>query len=75
MFKIPNFVDIKSELRSAGIISKQLGRLDEFTATKYTNKIFKPLALATAGFGLRIVASEMIPTIARYGFINTFKAG
>ena len=73
MFKIPNFVDIKSELRSAGILSKQLGRLDEFTATKYTNKIFKPLALATAGFGLRIVASEMIPTISRYGFINTFK--
>jgi hypothetical protein len=73
MFKIPNFVDIKSALREAGRLSKGVGQLDEFLATKYTNKIFKPLALATAGFGLRIVASEMIPTISRYGFINTFK--
>jgi len=74
MFQIPNFVDIKSALRDAGRLTKTVGQLDEFIATKYTNKIFKPLALATAGFGLRIVASEMIPTISRYGFINTFKA-
>jgi len=74
MFQIPNFVDIKSALREAGRLSKTVGQLDEFIATRYTNKIFKPLALATAGFGLRIVASEMIPTVARYGFINTFKA-
>jgi hypothetical protein len=74
MFKIPNFVDIKSALRDAGRLTKTVGQLDEIIATRYTNKIFKPLALATAGFGLRIAASEMIPTISRYGFINTFKA-
>lgn len=74
MFDIPDFFAIKREMRNAGKYSKFVGKLDEWTAKHYTNSIFKPLALATAGFGLRIAASEMIPTFARFGVINTFKA-
>jgi len=74
MFDIPDFLAIKSAMRESGLLSKYLGPADDFIAKKYTDKIFKPLALATAGFGLRVAAAEMIPTFARYGIINTFKA-
>jgi len=74
MFDIPAFYEIKKQMREAGLHTKFVGKLDEFTAKFYTNSIFKPLALATAGFGIRVAAAEMIPTFARYGVINTFKA-
>lgn len=74
MFDIPDFMAIKKAIREAGRVSKYLGRFDEFTSAQYTNKIFKPLALATTGFGLRVAAAEMIPTFARFGVFNTFKA-
>ena len=75
IFDIPNFNAIKTHLHDAGMIKKTVGYLDDFVGDNYTNRIFKPLALATTGFGLRIAASEMIPAIARYGFVQTFKAG
>jgi len=74
MFDIPDFFEIKKIMRDAGLHTKFVGKLDDFTAKFYTNSIFKPLALATAGFGIRVAAAEMIPTFARYGVINTFKA-
>lgn len=74
MFDIPDFLQIKRAMREAGQYSKFVGRLDDFTAKAYTNSIFKPLALATAGFGLRVAAAEMIPTFARFGVMNTLKA-
>lgn len=74
MFDIPNFNAIKTHLHDAGMIKKTIGYLDDFIGDNYTSRIFKPLALATSGFGLRIAASEMIPTFARYGFVETFKA-
>lgn len=74
MFDIPDFMQVKAAMREAGLVSKVLGGADEFIATRYTNKIFKPLALATAGFGLRVAAAELIPTFARFGIINTFKS-
>ena len=74
MFDIPDFLAIKSAMRESGQLSKVLGKTDDFIAKKYTDKFFKPLALATAGFGLRVASAELIPTFARYGVINTFKA-
>ena len=74
MFDFPDYFEIKKAMRDAGLHNKFVGGLDEFIAKKYTNKIFKPLALATMGFGLRVAAAEMIPTFARFGVINTFKA-
>ena len=74
MFDIPDFAAVKNGMRESGKFTKYVGKTDEFISAKYTNKIFKPLALATAGFGLRIAASEAIPMFARYGVINTFKA-
>jgi hypothetical protein len=74
MFDIPDFMTIKTALNEAGLFTKVLGRADDFISKKYTDKFFKPLALATAGFGLRVASAELIPTFARYGVINTFKA-
>ena len=74
MFQIPDFLEIKRAMREAGQFGKFVGRLDDFISDKYTNKIFKPLALATAGFGLRVAAAEMIPTFARFGVLNTIKS-
>lgn len=73
-FNIPDFLKIQQAMRESGQITKVLGKADDFIAKNYTDKIFKPLALATAGFGLRVAAAELIPTFARYGVMNTFKA-
>lgn len=73
-FSIPNFVAAKRALWEAGKVSKYYGKFDEYIADSYTNKIFKPLALATLGFGLRVSASELIPAVARYGLTNIIKA-
>jgi hypothetical protein len=77
MFNIPDFREIRKAMRQAGQYNKFVGKLDDFTSsaiTGYTNNVFKPLALATAGFGLRVAAAEMIPTFARYGVMNTVKS-
>lgn len=74
MFDIPNFNAIRASLHEAGNLSSVYGKFDDFIADQYVNKIFKPLALMTSGFGLRVSAAEMLPTIARFGVINTFKS-
>lgn len=74
MFDIPDFMAIKKAVRDAGKYKKHVGQIDEWVTHWYTNKVFKPLALATTGFGLRVAAAEIIPTFARFGVFNTFKA-
>lgn len=74
MFQIPDFLEMKRAMRDAGQYFKFVGKIDDFIASKYTNKVFKPLALATAGFGLRVAAAELIPTFARFGVMNTIKS-
>jgi hypothetical protein len=73
-WSLPNYLAITKELRNLGKFSKVYGKLDDFAYKAYTGGIFKPLALLTLGFGLRITASELIPTFSRFGTINTFKA-
>jgi hypothetical protein len=90
MFDIPDFLQMKKALAEYGLVRKAFNRVDdkfnqklsrivygkndEFIVDWYTNKVFKPLALATTGFGLRVAAAELIPTFARYGIVNTFRA-
>lgn len=50
---------------------KGVANLDEWLVKSYTNKIFKPLALLTLGFGLRVAVSEMIPAVVKYGLLPT----
>ena len=73
-FSIPNFNAAKKAFRDAGNFRKYYGALDSFTAKAYTNSIFKPLALATLGFGTRVAAAELIPAVARYGVVNMLKS-
>ena len=74
-FSIPNFNAAKKEFRAAGNFARNYyGKLDSFTAKAYTNSIFKPLALATLGFGTRVAAAELIPAVARYGVTNMIKS-
>jgi hypothetical protein len=70
----PDFREVKLAVRSMGSIGKTYGTVDEFVAKNWTDSIFKPLALLTTGFGLRIAASELIPTFVRYGTFEVAKA-
>jgi hypothetical protein len=70
----PDFRQVKLAVRSMGSVGKTYGTVDEFVAKNWTDSIFKPLALLTTGFGLRIAASELIPTFVRYGTIEVAKA-
>jgi hypothetical protein len=73
-FSIPDFNAAKAAMRSAGKLGKYYGPFDTFISKAYTNSIFKPLALATMGFGLRVAGAELIPAVARYGVTNLIKA-
>jgi hypothetical protein len=70
----PDFGQVKLAMRSMGHVGKLYGTVDDFTARNWTNSIFKPLALLTTGFGLRIAASEIIPAMIRFGGLDMAKA-
>lgn len=66
-FSFPDFFEFKNAIRDMNGFHKQYGKVDDFAAHYYTNGFFKPLALVTLGFGLRVGASELIPATFRYG--------
>lgn len=71
---MPNFRALRREMHDAGMYQRWYGKLDDFAADHYTNSFFKPLALITAGFGMRVAASEAIPGMFRNGAWNFAKA-
>ena len=73
MFTMPNFYAVKSAMREMGTYGKLYGKVDDF-GRRYIDKAFKPLALLTGGFGIRIAASELIPAIFRFGSLDVAKA-
>jgi len=72
-FSMPDFREVKGAMRNLSKYGKLYGRIDNFGAT-YTDGIFKPLALLTGGFGLRIAASELIPSVFRFGSFEIAKS-
>jgi hypothetical protein len=72
-FTMPDFREVKTAMRDLGTYGKLYGRIDDFAA-RYTDGIFKPLALLTGGFGLRIAASELIPSVFRFGSLEVAKS-
>jgi len=73
MFSMPDFRVVKGAMRDLGTYGKLYGRIDDFAA-RYTDGVFKPLALLTGGFGLRIAASELIPAVFRFGSFDIAKS-
>jgi len=73
MFTMPDFRAVKGAMREMGTYGKLYGKIDDF-GRRYIDKAFKPLALLTGGFGLRIAASELIPGIMRFGSMDVAKA-
>ena len=74
MWAYPDFRQVKLAMRSMGNAGKVYGHVDEFVSKNWTDSIFKPFALLTAGFGLRIAASELIPTVIRNGSVEVVKS-
>jgi hypothetical protein len=72
-FTMPDFREVKGAMRNLGTYGKLYGRIDDFGA-RYTDGIFKPLALLTGGFGIRIAASELIPSVFRFGTFEIAKS-
>ena len=72
-FVIPDFRLFKQSMRELGAYGKIYGKIDEFGG-RYIDKIFKPQALLTGGFALRIALSELIPQIFRFGSIDVAKS-
>ena len=73
-FILPDFREVKGAMRNVGTYGKIYGKIDNFAAKAYTDSVFKPLALLTAGFGLRIAASELLPAVFRFGAFETAKS-
>jgi hypothetical protein len=73
-YQFPDFFALKREMRDLqGAVKRFAGNTDDFLAARFTNNWFKPLALLTAGFGLRVAAAEAIPAAMRYGGMNYLK--
>jgi len=72
-FTMPDFRAVKGAMREMGTYGKLYGKIDDF-GRRYIDKAFKPLALLTGGFGLRIAASELIPAIFRFGSMDIARA-
>ena len=72
-FSMPDFRAVKSAMREMGTYGKLYGNIDDF-GRRYIDKAFKPLALLTGGFGIRIAASELIPSIMRFGSLDIAKS-
>ena len=64
---LPDFRQFAKAMRSMNKAGQAYGSIDEFLAKNWTDTIFKPWALLTAGFGLRVAASELIPGMVRFG--------
>lgn len=72
-FSMPDFRAVKTAMRAMGRYGKIYGSVDDFAA-KYTEGIFKPQALLTGGFALRIGVSELLPAIFRFGSTDIAKS-
>jgi hypothetical protein len=70
----PDFMRAKAAMRQLSVYTKHFGWLDDFAAEHYTNSFFKPLALVTMGFGLRIALNEAIIGASKYGNVNYVRA-
>ena len=65
---LPNFKEVQRASRTAiGLVHAGYGALDDTVAKHFTDTFFKPLSLVTAGFGLRVAASEGLAATMRYG--------
>ena len=73
-WSFPDFRELKYAVRSMNTYGKIYGTVDDFAAKHFTDTFFKPLALLTAGFGIRVAASELLPTIFRFGGLNTLQS-
>jgi hypothetical protein len=47
--------------------------VDDFVAAAYTDKIFKPLAVMSLGFGVRDALSETLPGMFQHGTMNMLR--
>ena len=68
-----DFSKLKKAMRSMNSAGQVYGNIDEFIAKNWTDSIFKPFALLTAGFGFRIATNELISTMIRFGSLDTAK--
>lgn len=73
-FAMPNFAELKNAMRATSRYGKIYGAIDRWAADHYTDGFFKPLALLTTGFGIRIATSELLPSIFRFGGVETAKS-
>lgn len=65
---IPDWGTVNQNLRSLNRAKKFYGAADEWVYHHFTSPIFKPLALATGGFALRMATAEALPEVLRHGF-------
>ena len=68
----PDFRTFKRAARDLTTYGQTYGKLEN-VAYKFMTNVWNPMALATGGFGLRVAASELIPTLIRFGTIETVK--
>jgi hypothetical protein len=68
-----DFAKLKKAMQSMNSAGQVYGNIDEFVSKNWTDSIFKPFALLTGGFGLRVATNELIGTMIRFGSLDTIK--
>ena len=69
-----DFFAAQRAIRGLHNFSGVMGALDDGVRKHFIESIFKPAALLSGGFALRISASEVLQSMMRYGTVNTLRA-
>jgi hypothetical protein len=69
----PNFKEVKDAVRDLNLFRRTYGNIDDFVGAVYTDKIFKPLAVMSMGFGVRDALSETLPGMFQHGGFNMLR--
>lgn len=71
----PNYNAVKNQIRDLHVLSKHLGKFDDWVYYNYTQSIFKKMVLLSGGFATRVAMGELVPRGLADGFHNIFNAG
>lgn len=72
---LPDFTAFKRTAQEMAGVHRYIGAFDDWAYQHITQAIFKPAALFTAGFALRVAASEQVLNGLRSGFYSMVKNG
>lgn len=72
--RLPRLANINAAVRDTSTLRSLYGGADDWLFAHWTQGVFKPMALLSAGFGFRVALAEVIPNAFRLGIGDMMQA-